>query len=113
MKPATATSSPPDQLRCYACDCTISRVVFGPGSETLDIGRATRIVPPAMRRALIARDRHCQHPGCDRSHRWCDAHHLQHWADGGATALTNLKLLCRYHHTQAHRTARPPPDQGR
>jgi hypothetical protein len=58
---------------------------------------------------LIARDRHCQHTGCDRPHRWCDAHHVQHWADGGPTALPNLKLLCRYHHTLAHRAARPPP----
>jgi uncharacterized protein DUF222/HNH endonuclease len=123
----------PDQIRRYACDCTISRVVFGANSETLDIGRATRIVPAAMRQALIARDRHCQHPGCDRSHRWCDrhslhrhirhatkrckesstAHHVKHWADGGPTALTNLKLLCRYHHTKAHRPIRPPPDEGR
>ena len=103
----------PDQIRRYGCDCTISRVIFGPNSEPLDIGRATRIVPPAMRRALIARDRHCQHPGCDRPHRWCDAHHVKHWADGGAIALINLKLLCRYHHTLAHRTARPPPDEAR
>ena len=99
----------PDQVRRYACDCTISRILFGPNSEPLDIGRATRIIPPAMRRALIARDRHCQHPGCDRDHRWCDAHHIQHWADGGPTALTNLKLLCRHHHTLAHRPTRPPP----
>ena len=99
----------PGQIRRYACDCTITRVVFGAGSVPLDIGRATRIIPPAMRRALIARDRHCQHPGCDRPHRWCDAHHIQHWADGGPTALTNLKLLCRYHHTLAHRPTRPPP----
>ena len=100
----------PGQIRHYACDCTITRVVFGAGSVPLDIGRATRIIPPSMRRALIARDRHCQHPGCDRPHRWCDAHHIQHWADGGPTALTNLQLLCRYHHTQAHRPTRPPPD---
>ncbi len=78
----------PGQVRRYACDCTISRIILGPDSEPLDIGRATRIIPPAMRRALIARDRHCQHPGCDRDHRWCDAHHIQHWADGGATSLS-------------------------
>ena len=57
----------PDQIRRYACDCTLTRVVFGSDSVPLDIGRATRIIPPAMRRALIARDRHCQHPGCDRT----------------------------------------------
>jgi Domain of unknown function (DUF222)/HNH endonuclease len=100
----------PEQVRRYACDCTISRIVFGPGSEILDIGRATRTVPTAMRRALNVRDRHCQHPtGCDRPARWCDAHHKQHWADGGPTALSNLTLLCQYHHTLEHRTGRPPP----
>jgi hypothetical protein len=99
----------PGQVRWYGCDCTISRILLGPDSEPLDIGRATRTIPPAIRRALIARDRHCQHPGCDRDHRWCDAHHIQHWADGGPTALTNLKLLCRHHHTLTHRPTRPPP----
>ena len=99
----------PEQVRRYACACTISRIVFGPGSEPLDIGRATRTVPAAMRRALNVRDRHCQHPsGCDRPARWCDAHHKQHWADGGPTSLTNLTLLCRYH-TLEHQTGRPPP----
>jgi Domain of unknown function (DUF222) len=103
----------PEQVRRYACDCTISRIVFGPGSEPVDIGRATRTVPAAMRRALNARDRHCQHPsGCDRPARWCDAHHKRHWADGGPTALTNLTLLCQYHHTLEHQTGRPPPRRG-
>jgi hypothetical protein len=103
----------PAQVRRYACDCTISRLVFGPNSEPLDIGRATRTVPAAMRRALNIRDRHCQHPsGCDRPARWCDAHHKQHWADGGPTALWNLTLLCRYHHTLEHQTGRPPPRRG-
>ena len=100
----------PEQVRRYACDCTISRIVFGPGSEPIDIGRASRTVPAAMRRALNARDRHCQHPtGCDRPARWCDAHHRRHWADGGPTNLSNLTLLCQYHHTLEHRTGRPPP----
>ena len=94
----------PEQVRRYACDCTISRIVFGPNSEILDVGRATRTVPAAMRRALNVRDRHCQHPsGCDRPARWCDAHHKQHWADGGPTSLSNLTLLCQHHHTLEHR----------
>ena len=52
----------PEQVRRHACHCTISRIVFGPNSEPIDIGRATRTVPAAMRRALNARDRHCQPP---------------------------------------------------
>ena len=85
----------PGQVRETACDAVVNRVVFGADSEPVDIGRTSRMVPPAMRRALIARDRHCRHPGCDRPARWCDAHHIWHWADGGPTALSNLKLLCR------------------
>ena len=83
----------PEDIRRICCDCTISRIVFGPDSEPIDIGRATRVVPAPMRRVVIARDRHCTHPGCDRPARWCDNHHIWHWIDGGPTALWNLKLL--------------------
>jgi Domain of unknown function (DUF222) len=96
----------PNQVRETACDAVVNRVVFGPDSEPVDIGRTTRTVPPSMRRALIARDKHCRHPGCDRPSQWCDAHHIRHWADGGPTALWNLKLLCRYHHTLEHQRAK-------
>ncbi|MCA1735916.1 MAG: HNH endonuclease [Actinobacteria bacterium] len=59
-------------------DCVISRVFFGADSQPLDIGRASRVIPPSLARAVIARDRHCQHPGCGRPARWCDIHHLIH-----------------------------------
>ena len=52
---------------------------------------------------MIARDRHCRFPGCDRPQAWCDVHHVTHWADGGSTALDNLLLLCRRHHGLVHR----------
>ena len=64
-----------------------------PPGELLDVGRRTRTISPALRRALAARDRQCRFPGCQK--RRCDAHHLEHWAAGGATALDNLVLLCR------------------
>src|SRR5712691_8435043 len=51
----------------------------------------------ALRRALGARDGGCRFPGCDRPPGWTDAHHMEHWADGGATALSNTVLLCRPH----------------
>jgi hypothetical protein len=66
----------------------------------LDVGRRTRTIPSAIRRALTARDTRCQYPGCTA--RRCDAHHLVHWADGGATALDNLVLICRRHHRLVH-----------
>jgi len=98
----TGTVLAPSQIGRISCDCTISRVVFGPGSQPLDVGRATRLIPPALARAVIARDRHCRADGCDRPARWCDIHHLTSWTQGGPTALKNLILVCRHHHTLAH-----------
>ncbi|MGZ5295844.1 MAG: DUF222 domain-containing protein, partial [Actinomycetota bacterium] len=88
--------------RRLACDASIMRVVLSGSSQPLDLGRRTSVIPPAMRRAVIVRDRHCRFPGCDRPHTWCDAHHAVHWADGGPTALPNLLLLCRRHHRLVH-----------
>lgn len=85
-----------------ACDASVSRIVFGPGSEVLDVGRKTRVIPAGLRRAVIARDRHCVAPGCTRTAKWSDIHHIVAWAEGGETVITNLCLLCRYHHTQMH-----------
>jgi hypothetical protein len=64
------------------------------------VGRRTRTVPPSLRRALDRRDGGCRFPGC--TSRFCDAHHVVHWADGGATRLDNLVLLCRRHHRAVH-----------
>ncbi|MCH7533728.1 MAG: HNH endonuclease, partial [Gemmatimonadetes bacterium] len=68
--------------------------------SVLDVGRKTRTVPPALRRALDARDRGCRFPGCGL--RFTDAHHIVHWADGGETKLENTLLLCRSHHRRVH-----------
>lgn len=91
-----------ETIRRLACDCSISRIVLGPESEILDVGRKTRVWSPAQRRAIIARDRHCVEPGCDRPPDWCDIHHIDHWADGGDTSVDNGELRCRYHHTKEH-----------
>jgi len=66
----------------------------------LDVGRRTRTIPPALRRALQARDRGCRFPGCGRRH--VQGHHLHHWANGGSTRLENLALLCWLHHRAVH-----------
>jgi hypothetical protein len=91
-----------DTVRKITCDSSVCRIVFGPESEILDAGRRTRVISPALRRAVIARDRNCTWYACDRNPRWCDVHHIRHWVDGGATEPGNLRLLCRYHHTLTH-----------
>ena len=85
------------RLPCYASVVVIQE---GPDGSVLDVGRKTRTVPTPIRRALAARDRCCRFPGCTA--RRCDAHHIEHWADGGPTSLDNLMLLCRRHHTLLH-----------
>jgi hypothetical protein len=92
----------PEAAETWACDASITRILVDPDGLPLDVGRATRTVPSAIRKALILRDGHCQHPGCNRPQQWCDAHHIIHWARGGPTSLQNLILLCRPHHRLAH-----------
>ena len=85
-----------------SCDATVTRVLFGPDSAIVDVGRARRVVPGATRRALNARDKCCQWPGCERPASWTAAHHLTHWCKGGGTNLNNLILLCHRHHYMVH-----------
>jgi hypothetical protein len=91
-----------ETARRLACDASVRRVVLGPRSEPLDVGRKTPVVPAALRRALIARDRGCRFSGCRRPPAWCEAHHIQHWAKGGETSLSNCVLLCARHHHLIH-----------
>ncbi len=91
-----------ETIRRLACDAGVAGIVVGPDREPLDVGRTRRTVTPAIRRALDLRDGGCRWDGCDRPASWCDAHHLEHWALGGATSLANMVLLCRRHHTAIH-----------
>jgi hypothetical protein len=94
--------------RRLCCDATVSRVLLDPESVPIEMGRATRVMPDRLRRLLELRDQRCTYPGCHIPARWCDAHHILHWAEGGATDLTNLQLLCSRHHTHAHQDDRHP-----
>ncbi len=98
----TGTELSSAELRKLACDARVVPVVMGGASEVLDVGRATRTIPPAIRRALIARDQGCVWPGCERAPIHCDGHHIQHWIDDGPTCPTNLALLCHSHHHRLH-----------
>jgi hypothetical protein len=86
--------------RRVACDAATVVMTHAPDGPLLDVGRKTRTISPALRRALRHRDRGCRFPGCGLA--LCDAHHVRHWAEGGETSLENTLLLCRHHHRLVH-----------
>ncbi|WP_328365769.1 HNH endonuclease [Micromonospora zamorensis] len=92
----------PETVRRLACDAAILPAVLAGTGQVLDVGRQRRLITGPLRRALVLRDRGCAFPGCDRPPRWCDAHHIHHWADGGPTNLNNAVLLCGHHHRHLH-----------
>ena len=89
-------------LNRLACDCAITRHVFGSGSVLVELGREKRVISAQLRKPLEVRDKHCRFPGCSRRASWCEAHHVVSWVRGGATNLDNLVLLCNRHHMQVH-----------
>ena len=122
----------PETVRRLGCDAGVVRIIERDG-RPLTVGRRTRTISPALRRALRSRDDGCRFPGCTHG-RFMHAHHIQHWARGGPTTLENLVQLCSYHHRLVHeggfqveslgggsvrfrrpdgRVVAPPPDCGR
>lgn len=107
---------PPEALRRIACDAALVPYVLGVAGEVLDVGRVLRLFNRAQRRMLWRRDRGCTYPGCTAPATWARAHHVRHWADGGATDGANAALLCQRHHTVVHQrrlwaTVREKPDE--
>jgi hypothetical protein len=95
------TRVPAETFRRLACDASLVSVTHDAAGTPLDVGRRTRTIPPALRRALWSRDRGCRFPSCANSH-YVHAHHIDHWAHGGETSLDNLVLLCGTHHRLLH-----------
>jgi hypothetical protein len=89
-----------ETFRRLSCDAGLVRVTHAKDGSVLAASRKIRTIPPALRRAIEARDRGCRFPGCGS--RFTDAHHVTHWADGGETSLSNCLLVCRHHHRLVH-----------
>ena len=120
FSPATPADNAPAGLAVDSQDSTLTDLAGNPSRDafelppatapnaaagrprpSLNLSRKHRLVQPALRRALEARDRGCRFPGCSHE-RWLDAHHVVHWADGGETSLGNTLLLCSRHHRLLH-----------
>ena len=95
------SSLPIESVKRLCCDGDAVVIVENEDGEPLSVGRKTRTVPTAIKRALRARDKGCSFPGCHHK-RFVDAHHIQHWSAGGDTSLDNLMLLCSHHHRLVH-----------
>jgi hypothetical protein len=91
----------PETARRLSCDSSAVLMMRGPTGEVLDIGRKTRTIPPAIKRALRTRDTTCRWPGCDEA-RYLAGHHGIHWSHLGPTKLPNLVHLCWHHHFLVH-----------
>ena len=87
--------------RRLSCDAAVVMLYECADGEPLSIGRRSRTIPAAIRRALQARDVGCRFPGCTHTH-FLHAHHIQHWAEGGHTSMSNLVTLCAFHHKLVH-----------
>jgi hypothetical protein len=90
--------------RHLRCDGRLLPIVVDSLGVPLDLGRAIRFANRAQRRAMSLRDGGCIFPGCTNPPTWCDAHHLDEWADGGRSDVTRMASLCRHHHMVVHRT---------
>ncbi|MEV8146786.1 DUF222 domain-containing protein [Arthrobacter sp. NPDC080073] len=94
---------PAATLRKIACDADIIPVVLGGQGQVLDIGRASRIFPAHIRKAITARDKGCAFPSCTMPAPWCEAHHITYWSRGGPSSADNGVLLCSHHHHLIHK----------
>ncbi len=83
-----------------ACDASRVMMQHARDGRVVEVAARTRTIPPAIRRALHNRDHGCRFPGCTA--RFGEGHHIQHWAQGGPTTLSNLAMLCRRHHRAVH-----------
>ena len=87
-------------------EAVVERIVFDGPSRVLDLGHA-RSFTGAARRAVEARDRHCDGPGCDVPAEQCDIDHIWRHSDGGPTRPDNGRALCGFHNRR-----REPPSRA-
>jgi hypothetical protein len=102
-----------ETARRLSCDAGVVEVIQDEQGVPLSVGRRSRSIGAALKRALRKRDETCSFPGCT-NRIFLEGHHIQHWADGGETSLRNTALLCSSHHRHVHEygyTVELGPDQ--
>ncbi|MGI9016903.1 MAG: DUF222 domain-containing protein [Euzebya sp.] len=100
-------------VRSIADDAELIPLFTDDADMPVVIGDSYSPIPPALRRAVIARDQGCRAPGCSAPAAHCDVHHVIPREQGGPTDITNTALICRPDHTPLTRgrwTMRMDPD---
>ena len=93
----------PTVIHRLCCDGIIQTAILGENGTEKATGSESRIVPRRIRRLLLRRDHGmCQFPGCEAEQR-LHAHHVVHWAQGGATRTRQPPLSVLV----------PPPQRSR
>ncbi|GAA4118015.1 HNH endonuclease signature motif containing protein [Enteractinococcus coprophilus] len=92
----------PGDAQKLACDSQIVGQIWNNHHSVLNQRRTYRTFTPTQRRAILARDRGCQAPGCTIIAAWCQIHHLRPWELGGTTDMDNAISLCAVHHAAVH-----------
>jgi hypothetical protein len=94
---STTVPIPAETAQRLACDPELTRIILGPESEVLDVGRTKRLAHPPLDKAIRHRDQHCRWETCDRPAQMCHLHHMIAWWAGGRTDLDNMIMLCEFH----------------
>jgi len=92
----------PQNARDLLCDLEIVGQIWNGQDTVLNEYRTKRLFTTAQRKAILARDKGCQAPGCTVQGTYCHCHHDKEWSNGGQTNEDNGITLCAHHHADIH-----------
>ena len=90
----------PETLDRVLCEGSVEVIVDSDSGVPLAVGPTSRVIPPKLRRWIIARDQRCVIDGCDSGYR-LEVHHIVPRSQGGTHHPDNLTTLCWWHHHHA------------
>ncbi|HET7482523.1 MAG TPA: DUF222 domain-containing protein, partial [Actinomycetota bacterium] len=92
---------PPEAVALAACDARVQTVLHDENDNIFHVSSPSYVVPKWLRRQVEHRDGYrCTFPNCGRKG-FTEVHHIVSWPRG-ITELSNLTLLCHFHHRLVH-----------
>jgi len=111
---ATVLNGPrvgPETLDLIMCTGSVEVLIDQASGKPLSVGPTSQVIPPKVRRYVLARDGGCVIDGCGSTYR-LEVHHIRPRSRGGDHDPRNLGALCWWHHHVAihQRGMRIDPD---